>query len=69
MTIEPIEGTIENILFFSPDTGYTVFKFSLDDGQSLTVVGGFPPLSPGEANTKKPPCQYDFGKGVLSRSV
>ncbi len=42
------EGTIERIVFYSPDTGYTVCKFSLHDGQSLTVVGSFPPLSPGE---------------------
>jgi len=42
------EGTIERIVFYSPDTGYTVCKFSLLDGQSLTIVGSFPPLSPGE---------------------
>ena len=42
------EGTIEQIVFYSPDTGYTVCRFLLEDGQSLTVVGIFPPLSPGE---------------------
>jgi len=42
------EGTIEKIIFYSPDTGYTVYKFSLENGQSMTVVGSFPPLSPGE---------------------
>jgi exodeoxyribonuclease V alpha subunit len=46
--MEYIEGTVENIVFYSPDTGYTVCKFSLEDGQTLTVVGSFPPLSPGE---------------------
>jgi exodeoxyribonuclease V alpha subunit len=42
------EGTVERIVFYSPDTGYTVCKFTLLDGQSLTIVGSFPPLSPGE---------------------
>ncbi|MFB0566216.1 MAG: ATP-dependent RecD-like DNA helicase [Candidatus Aminicenantaceae bacterium] len=42
------EGTIERIIFYSPDTGYTVCKFILENGQSLTVVGSFPPLTPGE---------------------
>lgn len=46
--MDPIEGTIEQILFYSPDTGYTVFKFLTSDGQSLTVIGSFPPLAPGE---------------------
>jgi exodeoxyribonuclease V alpha subunit len=45
---EYFEGTIEQIVYYSPDTGYTVCKFSLESGQSLTVVGSFPPLSPGE---------------------
>jgi exodeoxyribonuclease V alpha subunit len=42
------EGTIEQIIYYSPDTGYTVFKFVPENGQSMTVVGSFPPLSPGE---------------------
>lgn len=42
------EGTIENIIYYSPDTGYTVCKFSLESGENFTVVGSFPPLSPGE---------------------
>ncbi len=46
--MEYFEGTVENIVFYSPDTGYTVCKFSLEDGTNLTVVGSFPPLSPGE---------------------
>jgi exodeoxyribonuclease V alpha subunit len=46
--MEYFEGTVENIVFYSPDTGYTVCKFSLEDGQTMTVVGSFPPLSPGE---------------------
>jgi len=46
--MEYIEGTIDRILFYSPDTGYTVCKFSPVDKNSLTIVGSFPPLSPGE---------------------
>ena len=46
--MEYFEGTIEKIVFYSPDTGYTVCEFILEDGQSMTVVGMFPPLSPGE---------------------
>ncbi len=42
------EGTIERIIYYSPDTGYTVCKFILENGQSMTVIGSFPPLSPGE---------------------
>ncbi|MFC2169410.1 ATP-dependent RecD-like DNA helicase [Acidobacteriota bacterium] len=42
------EGTIEQVLFCSPDTGYTVCKFSQEDGEVLTIVGKFPPISPGE---------------------
>jgi exodeoxyribonuclease V alpha subunit len=46
--LESLEGTIELITFYNPDNGYTVCRFVLDDGTSLTVVGSFPPLSPGE---------------------
>ncbi|NIO48454.1 MAG: ATP-dependent RecD-like DNA helicase [Candidatus Aminicenantes bacterium] len=42
------EGTIEQIIYYSPDTGYTVFKFVPEEGESMTVIGSFPPLSPGE---------------------
>jgi len=43
-----IEGTVEQIVFYSPETGYTVCYFSLEDGQRFTIVGNFPPISPGE---------------------
>jgi len=42
------EGTIEHIIYYSPDTGYTVFKFAPENGELMTVIGSFPPLSPGE---------------------
>lgn len=45
---ELLEGSIERIVFYSPDTGYTVCKFSLPGDQTINVVGSFPPLSPGE---------------------
>jgi exodeoxyribonuclease V alpha subunit len=43
-----IEGTIEEIVFYNPDNGYTVCRFAIESGDVLTVVGNFPPLSPGE---------------------
>jgi exodeoxyribonuclease V alpha subunit len=45
---EALDGTIEGILFFNPENGYTVFKFSAEGGGTQTVVGTFPPLSAGE---------------------
>ncbi len=42
------EGTIERIIYYSPDTGYTVCRFVLESGENFIVVGSFPPLSPGE---------------------
>jgi exodeoxyribonuclease V alpha subunit len=43
-----IEGTVEEIVFYNPDNGYTVCRFAVESGDLLTVVGSFPPLSPGE---------------------
>jgi len=45
---EQLEGTIEQILFYNPENGYTVVRFSTEGGESATIVGSFPPLSPGE---------------------
>lgn len=45
---EALEGTIEQILFFNPENGYSVFKFSTESGETQTIVGHFPPLAPGE---------------------
>ena len=41
-------GTIDQIVYYSPDTGYTVCRFSLEDGERVTIVGSFPPLNVGE---------------------
>jgi exodeoxyribonuclease V alpha subunit len=48
VTMDSFEGTIEQIIYYSPDTGYTVLKFVPENGESMTVIGSFPPLSPGE---------------------
>ncbi|MBN1939301.1 MAG: ATP-dependent RecD-like DNA helicase [Candidatus Aminicenantes bacterium] len=45
---ETLEGTIEHILFFNPENGYSVFRFACSEGPPVTVVGAFPPLSAGE---------------------
>jgi len=43
-----IEGTVESIVYYSSDTGYHICKFVLEDLQTMTIIGNFPPLSPGE---------------------
>ena len=43
-----IEGTVESVVYYSPDTGYHICKFILEDQQTMTIIGNFPPLSPGE---------------------
>ncbi len=43
-----ITGTIDHVVFYSPDSGYTVCKFVTDNRETLTIVGKFPPFSAGE---------------------
>ncbi len=45
---EFVEGAVESIVFYNPDNGYTVAKFAVERGETMTIVGAFPPLSPGE---------------------
>jgi exodeoxyribonuclease V alpha subunit len=45
---DTIEGTVDEIVFYNPENGYTVCRFVVETGDTLTVVGSFPPLSPGE---------------------
>jgi exodeoxyribonuclease V alpha subunit len=45
--MECLEGTIEQIIYYNPENGYSVFKIKART-QEITVVGNFPPLSPGE---------------------
>jgi len=46
--VEGFEGTIEQVVYYNPENGYTVCRFVLEDGKALTLVGSFPPVSPGE---------------------
>ncbi len=46
--VESLEGTIEQIVYYNPDNGYTVCRFVPEGGEKLTLIGNFPPLSPGE---------------------
>ncbi|MBQ4049115.1 MAG: ATP-dependent RecD-like DNA helicase [Clostridia bacterium] len=43
-----IKGTIEDIIFMNPDNGYSVILIDYE-GDPLTVVGNFPPVSEGES--------------------
>lgn len=43
-----IEGTVESIVYYSPETGYHICKFVLEGQPAMTIIGNFPPLSPGE---------------------
>ncbi len=45
---EYIDGAIDEIVFTNPDNGYTVCRFQPESGKVMTVVGSFPPLTPGE---------------------
>jgi exodeoxyribonuclease V alpha subunit len=45
---EFIDGAIDEIVFTNPDNGYTVCRFQPENGERMTVVGCFPPLTPGE---------------------
>ncbi len=45
---ENLEGTIDQIVYYNPDNGYAVFRFVPEGGEKLTLIGTFPPLSPGE---------------------
>jgi len=46
--MEYIEGTVESIVYYSPDTGYHICRFIPEGQDSMTIVGTFPPLTPGE---------------------
>jgi len=43
-----IEGTVESIVYYSLDTGYHICRFVPEGQESMTIVGTFPPLTPGE---------------------
>ncbi|MBN1274349.1 MAG: ATP-dependent RecD-like DNA helicase [Candidatus Aminicenantes bacterium] len=41
-------GTIEKIVFYNAESGYTVCRFQVKGEECFTIFGNFPPLSPGE---------------------
>ncbi len=46
---EVIDGTVERVVFYNPDTGWTVLRLTTDESPLLTtVVGNLQRLSPGE---------------------
>jgi len=46
--MDELEGTVEQVVYYNPENGYSVCRFQPESGPALTVVGSFPPLSPGE---------------------
>jgi len=46
--MEYLKGSIDSIVYYNPNNGYTVCRFSLEEAETITVVGHFPPLSSGE---------------------
>lgn len=46
--MEELEGTVDQIVYYNPENGYSVCRFLLEDETLITVVGHFPPLSAGE---------------------
>ena len=50
---ESVEGVLDEIVFYNPENGYTVAKFLPEGGEGMTIVGCFPPLTPGEVLSVK----------------
>jgi exodeoxyribonuclease V alpha subunit len=46
--MDSFEGTVEQVVYYNPENGYTVCRLALEDGQAVTAIGSFPPLSAGE---------------------
>lgn len=46
--LEKFEGTLEKIRFYSEDNGYLVGSLRCSKGETITIVGNFPPLRQGE---------------------
>ena len=45
---DQLEGTVEQIVYYNPENGYAVCRFAAGGAKPVTIVGSFPPLSPGE---------------------
>jgi len=50
---ESVVGVLDEIVFYNPENGYTVAKFLPEGGEEMTIVGCFPPLTPGEVLSVK----------------
>jgi len=61
---DEIEGNIDEVIFYNPENGYTVCRFAVGKDDILTVVGSFPPLSPGVRLKIKGQWEFDarFGQ-------
>ncbi|MDH4196343.1 MAG: ATP-dependent RecD-like DNA helicase [Candidatus Aminicenantes bacterium] len=46
--MEELQGTVEQVVFYNPENGYTVCRFATEGREVVTVIGTFPALSPGE---------------------
>ncbi|MDW7739177.1 MAG: ATP-dependent RecD-like DNA helicase [Bacillota bacterium] len=47
--LEKLEGTLEKIRFYSEDSSYLIGSLRCDDGNTVTIVGNFPPMQEGES--------------------
>jgi exodeoxyribonuclease V alpha subunit len=46
--MDSFEGTVDQVVYYNPENGYTVCRLALDDGRTVTAIGTFPPLAAGE---------------------
>lgn len=43
-----LEGSVEDIIFYNDDNGYSVFEFTSEDGDNITCVGTVPQIRKGD---------------------
>ena len=43
-----LEGTVDQVVFYNPENGYTVTRLKTNSGRPVTAVGNLPPLFNGE---------------------
>ena len=46
--LELLRGSVAAVVYQNPENGYTVLRFSCEDGQQITVVGTIPMAVVGE---------------------
>ena len=68
--MDQLEGTVEQIVFYNPENGYSVCRFSVEGGSLVTVVGSFPPMTAGETLRMKGAWENNpkFGKQFHAES-